>query len=115
MIETIKKDFPLTYKRMVEVMKEQMKDLPPEYNHGLKAEDIVKMLFISPRALVGFFDEQGIHVDTTHIDGEGYDYEIRQHHLYNKPYTDRELAEQAGVEQAFKVMEKQLQDDRTEI
>lgn len=115
MIETIKKDFPLTYKRMVEVMKEQMRDIEVEHLQGFDVEDIVKLLFISPRALIGFFDGEDVHVDTTHMDGEGYDFEIRSHRIYKKGFEDREIAEQAGVEQAFKVMEKQLQDERTEI
>lgn len=126
-MEQIKKDYPLSYNKLVEFIDEQNEGTLKELESMKEDTELIRKMLSSlneksieimllvPRNMVNFFDGLNIHVDTTHIEGEGYDFEIREHKLYNKPYTTRELAEQAGVEQAFKVLEKQLSNERTKI
>ena len=115
MIEQIKQQFPLVYGRLKQFCEEQLEKIPEDQKRllNIDLDTVIKSYFVAPRVLIEFFDSQNVHVDTSYLDDEGYDFEIRSERIYDKPFLTRELAEKAGVEQAFKVLEKQLENDNT--
>ncbi len=97
-IDDIKKDYPKTYKLLVETM-------------GEDKEDMTQLaLMHAPRFLYDFFDKQNIIININYSTGEDFWFDIISgtNEDYEGVYTTREEAEQQAFMKAFSIKETQL-------